>query len=207
MEQVVVTKEQFSQGGPFEISDILKLSSMQDVLEILGKEEIQMYFHEYVTLHPLQKPISAKEILPDVFAIVGGPEPTYTSLYRQARDRPTDEPWAEALFAYRLKRYLEKRECTAVNWRSVYHADTAGGSSDRTTALRPREGTSHRTIALERYGVTLIILERLQRERHLKISSESSFESDAERDEEMTLEWLDDFTATWGSINSFSKAT
>ncbi|KAI0898603.1 hypothetical protein F4806DRAFT_494264 [Annulohypoxylon nitens] len=202
MQSEVVSKEQFSQGAPFDISEILKLSSMQDVLEVLGKDEIQMYFDEYVTLNPSPEPISAKDILPEVFKIVGEPEPTYTSLNRQARDPPTDEPWAEALFAYRLKRYLEKRECTAVDWRSVYHSTSATRTGSR----------SHKAIALERYGITLIILERLQRERYYESSaSESGSDSEARRsissDEGTTFNWLDQFIATWCSINSFSEAT
>ncbi|KAI1213822.1 uncharacterized protein F4807DRAFT_456370 [Annulohypoxylon truncatum] len=119
MESTIVSKEQFSRGGPWEMSDILKLPNMQDVLEVLGKENTQAYFDEYVTLHPSVEPISAKNILPHVLEIVGGTEPTYTSLYKRARDPPTDEHWAECLFAYRMKRYLESRECMAINWRST----------------------------------------------------------------------------------------
>ncbi|KAI0890681.1 uncharacterized protein GGS22DRAFT_184029 [Annulohypoxylon maeteangense] len=193
MDSTVLSKETFMQGGPWEMSDIMKLSNIQDILEVLGKTSIRLFFDEYVSLHPSLEPIVAKDILPDVFSIVGESEPTYTSLYRRANDPPTNAHWAEGLFAYRMKRYLESRECMAITWRSLEYY----------TIRDPGEIRTNKAILLERYGIILIILERLQRERYEAAFPEPEPESEpgsrqqANPRQETTLSWLDEFILKW----------
>ncbi|KAI1461706.1 hypothetical protein F4805DRAFT_476221 [Annulohypoxylon moriforme] len=192
MVPTVISKDQFSQGGPWEMSDIMKLSSIHDIVEILGKKSIQSFFDEYRTIQPSLEPIVAQDILPNVFAIVGGTEPTYTSLYRQAKNPPNEEPWAESLFAYRMRRYLESRECTAITWRSLDYYTV----HDRT------ESRTNRAISLERYGIILIILERLQTERHEAASPKPEPEPEVKPKQtrprqETTLSWLDQFISKY----------
>ncbi|KAI1376847.1 hypothetical protein F4677DRAFT_459607 [Hypoxylon crocopeplum] len=161
----VASKEQhLREVGPWDISDILKLPSAQEIIVRLGEKELRAAFDEYVELHPSPEKIVAEDHTARVFAMVGVPEPTYTNLYKWARDPPTDEPWAEALFAYRVKRHLESRDCEAVDWTytEYYSLPTT------------EERRCYREVSLERYRSVLQILERLQEDRHRQVSQENS---------------------------------
>ncbi|KAI1098301.1 hypothetical protein F4804DRAFT_350569 [Jackrogersella minutella] len=144
--------------GPWAMSDILKLPNTQELITVLGADELQYAFSEYLTIHPSPEPIVAKDIIARVYAMVGWPEPTFTNLYKWARDPPTDEPWPEALFAWRVKRYLEGRDCKAVDWTLIdyYRLSTA------------EERRYSRVIALERYQFVIEILERMLRATPVK---------------------------------------
>ncbi|KAI1396363.1 hypothetical protein F4819DRAFT_135966 [Hypoxylon fuscum] len=143
--------------GRWDLFYLLRLRSTKGLIEVLGKPELEYAFDEYVKMHPSFDTIRADHIYPRIFAMLSWPEPTFLSLLNSAREPPTDEPWAEALFCWRVKRHLESRECTAVDWTAVdYYA--LPSVEDRRSA---------RATNLERYKLILALLERLQEDRSL----------------------------------------
>ncbi|OTB02003.1 hypothetical protein M426DRAFT_13995 [Hypoxylon sp. CI-4A] len=152
-----VTREDVLKGdGPWDMSVILKLPIVEEIMDVLGTEPIYQAFKEYMRLHPSHDPIKAQKYLGHVFAILGEPSPTYTTLFKRAYFPPTDEPWAECLFCWRVKSYLEGRDCNAVNWETTdyYAAETTDEEKAESDA-----------IDLQRYSFILEILERLQARR------------------------------------------
>ena len=157
MALAVVTKEQVLQGdGPWEISDILKMISItQELITVLGEKELRFAFDEYVEQRPSPSPIAAADYQAGVYAMLGEREPQPTDLYRWVRDPPTDEPWAEALFVYRVLRHLESRYCPAVDWKSV----------DYWVLPTKEDQRRYRVESLDRHGRALVILQRMQEDR------------------------------------------
>ncbi|KAI0839114.1 hypothetical protein F5Y06DRAFT_295731 [Hypoxylon sp. FL0890] len=164
----------FKTNGPWHISLILNLPNIQDVIAVLGKEPIQAAFEEYTHLHPSPNPVAATTYAAYIHDMLGS-HPSTEGILHAATD---NEPWAEALFAHRVKTYLESAECTALAWSyaDYYHLDL----------IRSRDAEERRwyryAVVMERYYFALVILERLQLDRYLK---------DPTRDLEKNLERID----------------
>ncbi|KAI1763902.1 hypothetical protein GGR53DRAFT_466898 [Hypoxylon sp. FL1150] len=155
----IPSAEKTLQGdGPWPISNILRLPSTEELIEVLGRSELQFAFNEYVERHPAFNKIDARRYTARIYAILSWPEPTFHRLSESAKGKPTREPWDEALFCWRVKRHLESSECTAVDWETIdYYA--------LPTAAKQREA---RELNVERYGYILRLLERLQEDRNRK---------------------------------------
>ena len=159
MVPVPICQEQFLQGeGPWNVSDILKIPSAQALVAVLGEKHLQHAFDEYAGLRPSTESIPAKDYTSRIFAMTGEREPNPTDLYRWVRDPPTDEPWAEALFVYRVIRRLESPHCSALDWKPV----------DYWTLPTVEDQRRSRGVLLERYEFVLQILERFQDDRYKK---------------------------------------
>lgn len=155
----VTSHRQGLQGdGPWDISEILKLPSTNELIAVLGEKELKFAFDEYLELQPSRDPIAAEDYVARIVAMLGWPEPTYRTLYKGARDPPTDEPWPEALFVYRVMRHLESNKCKAASWVAV----------DYYRLPSEEERRRARVVAKERYKLVLEILARLQEDRHNK---------------------------------------
>ena len=155
---VVGKGQSLQEDGTRDIAQILKIPSVQELIAVLGEKQLQFAFDEYVELRPSIETITAKDYTPRVFAMLGENEPNPTDMHRWARDPPSDEPWAEALFVYRVKGHLESRDCPAVDWKPV----------DYWTLPTVEDQRHHRAVWLEQYGFVLQILERLQEGRYQK---------------------------------------
>lgn len=120
---------------------------------------VKFAFDEYLEQRfDITDPIVVKDYLPRVFAIAGHPEPTYDSLFRLAKNPPTDEPWAEVLFAFRVKRHLESRDTQAVECQAADY-----------WLLDDAERRNARAEDLKRYEFVLSVLRRMQENRQAKI--------------------------------------
>ncbi|KAI0169097.1 hypothetical protein GGR52DRAFT_553731 [Hypoxylon sp. FL1284] len=142
------------------LSDLVNLASAEELINVLGISDLQFAFDEYVQLKPSLDAVEAHTKASQIFAMLSWPEPTFHGLNKWARDPPTEEPWAEALFCWRVKRHLESAECTAVAWGTI---DYYGLRSNE-------ERRNARMVNLGRYRLVLQILERLQDDRRSKKS-------------------------------------
>lgn len=145
-------------AGPCDPSDMLELPNAEELMEVLGKEELGYLFNEYVELHPSLDPIKAGYLLARIYTMLSWPEPTFDTLLKWSRNLPTEEPWAEALFCGRVKLYLESSRCAAVVWKPI----------DYSTLPTKEERLNARIINLKRYRFVLKVLERLQEDRGRK---------------------------------------
>ncbi|KAI6080346.1 hypothetical protein F4821DRAFT_63903 [Hypoxylon rubiginosum] len=144
--------------GPWDISDILKLPSAEEIIKVLGKSELQFAFDEYIKRHPSFTAIEARHYIAPVYGIITWPEPNLHKLLNSVKERPTSEPWDEALFCWRVKQHLESSKCTAVDWKVIEYYTLP-------TAAEQRDA---RTLNVERCGYILALLERLQKDRNRK---------------------------------------
>ncbi|KAI1085570.1 hypothetical protein F5B20DRAFT_7486 [Whalleya microplaca] len=147
-----------------ELAKMLQLSSTKAVTDLISSDSIQFAFNEYVDLHLAAHPLTRKDPQKRAVYILTDPPPTYHNLYRWARDPPTDEPWCEVLFAWRVRNFLQSDECPEVGW----------GTAD------PKETRPYRLVDCERYGIVLEMLAWLQQKYRDNILSGVQQRIDAE---------------------------
>ncbi|KAI5863950.1 hypothetical protein GGS23DRAFT_620842 [Durotheca rogersii] len=154
-------KYHFQGDSQRDIPPILRLKG-RERLEVRNELFIKITFDEYHTnICGSLEPIAAKDYVAGVYAILSEPLLDFADLHQWARDPPTKEPWAEALFVHQVKQYL--CDLSVSDWKPATLNDLD---------VTDEERRNSRVVDLMWCEFVLEILERMQRDRYIDMLAE-----------------------------------